>query len=82
MPEAKILAETENSPDHQPFVNNYFSLSIGFCIVLGLGLIQGVLSSLSSKRNFLGFKFFVILFFMLINIVNFLKPFLHMNSDK
>lgn len=36
MPEAKILAETDTI---QPFVNNYFSLSIGFCIVFGLALI-------------------------------------------
>jgi hypothetical protein len=79
MPEAKILAETDTL---QPFVSNYFSLSIGFCIVLALGLIQGVISSISSRRNFLGLRFFVIVFFMMVNILNFLKPYLHMNSEK
>ena len=79
MPEAKILAETDTI---QPFVNNYFSLSVGFCIVLGLGLVQGVISSITSRRNLLGFRFFVVVFFVLVNVTNFLKPYLHMNSDK
>ena len=44
MPEAKILAETDTI---QPFVNNYFSLSIGFCIIIGLGFFIGLIGSLS-----------------------------------
>jgi len=42
MPEAKIL--TDNSTgDHQAFASNYFSLSIGFLIVMAVGLVYGLL---------------------------------------
>ena len=49
MPEAKLLTEAKGSPDHQPFANNYFCLSVGFCITLLLSLIYGLLFGMHQK---------------------------------
>lgn len=51
MPEAKLLTESKGTPDHQSFANNYFCLSVGFCITLGLSLIYGLLCSMHQKQG-------------------------------
>ena len=82
MPEAKLLTETSDKSDKQPFANNFFCISVGFCITVVAGLIYGIIFSANQKQGsrLQGFKCLVITFFMLITISSYLKPYLHMNS--
>jgi len=51
MPEAKVLSETL-SPDHQPFDNNFFCLSVGYGITMMVVMFVAVLNNWNSGRGF------------------------------
>ena len=83
MPEAKLLVDS-SGPNEQPFVNNYFSFSVGFCITLGYALLYGLIFSMNQKQaGYLqGLKVQVILAFFVGSILIFLKPYIHMTSQR
>ena len=75
---------TDNAPnDHQAFAGNYFSLSVGFGITMLLGIIYALLFKSNQKQGgrLQGFKCLIILFFMVLTTLSFLKPYIHLGSS-
>ena len=85
IPEAKMLVEqmTDNF-DRQPFQNNYFSVSIGFCIVFLFSATYMLIITLCGKKNTnaLGLKTIFIFIFTLAAISQFIKPQLHLDKHR
>jgi hypothetical protein len=82
MPEAKLLTD-KSTNDHQAFSQNYFSLSIGFFITMAVGLIYGLLFRMNQKQGgaLQGLKCLIIIAFLTVTSLTFMKPFLHMSSN-
>ena len=81
MPEAKLL--TDSSPaDHQSFAGNYFSLSTGFGVTLLTGILYGLFFRANQKQRgkLQGVKCIVIIAFIIVATLGFLKPFLHLST--
>ena len=77
IPEAKVLIEQMNDNfDRQPFQANYFSVSIGFCIVFLFSATYLLIILLCGKKNTnaLGLKTIFIVIFTLAAISQFIKP--------
>lgn len=81
MPEATLL-EDKSTPDHLPFSSSLFSLSIGFGITLVAGILQVLILSPNQSRGgrLQGFRCLVIIAFMALATLSFLKPYLHMTA--
>jgi hypothetical protein len=81
MPEATLL-EDKSSSDHLSFANSLFSLSIGFGITLVAGILQALILSPNQSRGgrLQGFRCLVIIAFMALATLSFLKPYLHMTE--
>lgn len=83
MPELRIIQETNSVHDHQPFANNYFTVSIGMGITLLLGLFYAGVVGIHSKRgswsNSLKFKMVVL--FVLVTVTSYFKPYIHLSSE-
>jgi hypothetical protein len=81
MPEAKLLTDSSSS-DHQAFSGNYFSLSIGFGVTLLTGILYGLFFRANQKQGgaLQGFKCLIIVVFMAVATLSFLKPYLHLST--
>jgi hypothetical protein len=51
MPEAKLLVETYQNKNHQPFESNYVSFSVGLGIIMLFSLIYGLLTKVNQRRG-------------------------------
>lgn len=71
-----LVEQMTDNFDRQPFQNNYFSVSIGFCIVFLFSATYMLIITLCGKRNTnaLGLKTIFIVIFTLAAISQFIKP--------
>lgn len=82
LPEAKFLSDYQAHENSQPFAGNYFALSIGFGVSLVLSIFYGLIFSANQKQGgpLQGLKCLVIIGFLVVAIMSFLKPYLHMSA--
>lgn len=82
MPEAKLLVDAQGT-DHQAFAGSYFCLSIGFGITLIVAVLYALIFRGSPVRGsrLRGFTCLIVLSFMVISTMSFLKPHMHMTPE-
>jgi hypothetical protein len=82
MPEAKLLIDSSGT-DHQSFAGSYFSFSVGLGITMFISLLYALIFRKSSVRGGRthGMKCLIVMVFMIISTMSFLKPFMHMTPE-
>lgn len=82
MPEAKLLTDSRVG-DHQSFAGSYFSFSVGLGIAMTFAIVYAILFRSSTKQGgrLNGLKCLIIISFMIIATMSFLKPYLHMTKE-
>lgn len=82
MPEAKLLVDSEGT-DHQSFAGSYFSLSVGLGITMAIACLYAIIFRGNRARGgrLQGIKCLIVVAFMVISTMSFLKPYLHMTPE-